>query len=330
HGPHLHGRRAPVRARHGFREGRAWPGARRPGHRDGGDVPERAHRRGRDRGHDRIRRHRPAPVALPRWSADLRLLAPSGRAPAHGPDARRVPDRLRQPRPDSARGRPRQHPPAGRGRRARPGRPRGVHQRRAHGNPRRHQYPAPAAGGQGRPRRGPGRTLATDGRADGSRAAPIAAWTWPAPRRAPACGYHRFPHRIGLPPDMSIESLADTARAMVAAGKGILAIDESSATLARRFAEVGIHNSEANRRAYRELLLTAPGLGEWISGVILYDETIRQSTREGVPFARHLAGLGILPGIKVDKGTQPLAGCPGEVVTEGLDGLRPRLEEYYK
>jgi len=129
---------------------------------------------------------------------------------------------------------------------------------------------------------------------------------------------------------MSIESLADTARAMVAAGKGILAIDESSATLARRFAEVGIHNSEANRRAYRELLLTAPGLGEWISGVILYDETIRQSTREGVPFARHLAGLGILPGIKVDKGTQPLAGCPGEVVTEGLDGLRPRLEEYYK
>ena len=129
---------------------------------------------------------------------------------------------------------------------------------------------------------------------------------------------------------MSIETLAETAQALVAAGKGILAIDESSATLARRFAEVGVHNSEANRRAYRELLLTAPGLGEWISGVILYDETIRQSTREGVPFARHLADHGILPGIKVDKGTQPLAGCPGEVVTEGLDGLRPRLEEYYK
>ncbi len=129
---------------------------------------------------------------------------------------------------------------------------------------------------------------------------------------------------------MSIETLAETARAMVAAGKGILAIDESSATIARRFAEVGIHNSEANRRAYRELLLTAPGLSDSISGAILYDETIRQSTRDGVPFAQYLAGQGILPGIKVDKGTQPLAGCPGEVVTEGLDGLRARLEEYYK
>ena len=129
---------------------------------------------------------------------------------------------------------------------------------------------------------------------------------------------------------MSIETLPETASALVAPGKGILAIDESSATIARRFAEVGIHNSEANRRAYRELLLTAPGLGEWISGVILYDETIRQSTGDGVPFARYLAEQGIVPGIKVDKGTQPLAGCPGEVVTEGLDGLRPRLEEYYK
>ncbi|MDH5834583.1 class I fructose-bisphosphate aldolase [Luteimonas kalidii] len=129
---------------------------------------------------------------------------------------------------------------------------------------------------------------------------------------------------------MSIETLAETAQAMVAAGKGILAIDESSATLARRFADVGIPNSEANRRAYRELLITTPQLGEHISGAILYDETIRQSTRDGVPFARVLADSGILPGIKVDKGTQPLAGCPGEVVTEGLDGLRARLEEYYK
>jgi fructose-bisphosphate aldolase class I len=129
---------------------------------------------------------------------------------------------------------------------------------------------------------------------------------------------------------MSIETLAETAQAMVAAGKGILAIDESSATLARRFADVGIPNSEANRRAYRELLITTPGLGEHISGAILYDETIRQATREGVPFAQVLADSGILPGIKVDKGTQPLAGCPGEVVTEGLDGLRARLEEYYK
>ncbi|TYT25767.1 fructose-bisphosphate aldolase class I [Luteimonas viscosa] len=129
---------------------------------------------------------------------------------------------------------------------------------------------------------------------------------------------------------MSIETLAETARAMVAAGKGILAIDESTSTLARRFEGVGIANNEGNRRAYRELLLTTPRLDQYISGAILYDETIRQSTREGVPFARFMADNGILPGIKVDKGTQPLAGCPGEVVTEGLDGLRPRLEEYYK
>ncbi|WP_202844130.1 class I fructose-bisphosphate aldolase [Luteimonas saliphila] len=129
---------------------------------------------------------------------------------------------------------------------------------------------------------------------------------------------------------MSIETLAETARAMVAAGKGILAIDESTSTLARRFEGVGVPNNEANRRAYRELLLSTPRLGQYISGAILYDETIRQSTRDGVPFTRVMADNGILPGIKVDKGTQPLAGCPGEVVTEGLDGLRPRLEEYYK
>ena len=129
---------------------------------------------------------------------------------------------------------------------------------------------------------------------------------------------------------MSIEDLDQTARTLVAVGKGILAIDESGPTLARRFAEVGLANSEANRRAYRELLVTAPGLAASISGVALSDETIRQSTRDGVPFARYLADQGILAGIKVDKGTQPLAGCPGEVVTEGLDGLRARLEEYYK
>ena len=128
---------------------------------------------------------------------------------------------------------------------------------------------------------------------------------------------------------MSIEQLAETAQAMVAAGKGIIAIDESTSTIAKRFAGVGIENSEENRRAYRELLLTAPKLSDYISGAILYDETIRQSTKDGVPFAKYMAQNGIIPGIKVDKGTHPLAGCPGEVVTEGLDGLRDRLKEYY-
>ncbi|WP_147652555.1 class I fructose-bisphosphate aldolase [Vulcaniibacterium gelatinicum] len=127
---------------------------------------------------------------------------------------------------------------------------------------------------------------------------------------------------------MSIEQLADTARAMVAPGKGIIAIDESTATIAKRFAAVGIENTEENRRAYRELLLTTPKLGDYISGAILFDETIRQSTRAGVPFTKVMMDNGIIPGIKVDKGTQPLAGFPGEVVTEGLDGLRDRLKEY--
>jgi fructose-bisphosphate aldolase, class I len=129
---------------------------------------------------------------------------------------------------------------------------------------------------------------------------------------------------------MSIEQLAETAQAMVAAGKGIIAIDESNTTIAKRFAGVGIENSEENRRAYREMLLTTPRLGEHISGAILFDETIRQSTKAGVPFTRVMVENGIIPGIKVDKGTQPLAGFPGELVTEGLDGLRARLEEYYK
>ena len=128
---------------------------------------------------------------------------------------------------------------------------------------------------------------------------------------------------------MSIEQLAETARAMVAPGKGIIAIDESSATCAKRFAGVGIENIEENRRAYRELLLTAPNANEYLSGAILFDETIRQKTRDGVPFARYMADHGMIPGIKVDKGTHNLAGFPGEVVTEGLDGLRDRLKEYY-
>ena len=127
---------------------------------------------------------------------------------------------------------------------------------------------------------------------------------------------------------MSIEQLAETAQAMVAPGKGIIAIDESTTTIGKRFAAVGVENTEENRRAYRELLLTTPKLSGHISGAILYDETLRQSTQDGVPFARYLEEHGILPGIKVDKGTTPLAGYPGELVTEGLDGLRARLEEY--
>jgi fructose-bisphosphate aldolase class I len=128
---------------------------------------------------------------------------------------------------------------------------------------------------------------------------------------------------------MSIEQLAETAQAMVARGKGIIAIDESTATIAKRFAGVGVENTEENRRAYREMLLTTPKLGDYISGAILYDETIRQATKAGVPFTKVMMQNGVIPGIKVDKGTQPLAGFQGELVTEGLDGLRDRLKEYY-
>ncbi|MDR7191695.1 class I fructose-bisphosphate aldolase [Luteimonas terrae] len=129
---------------------------------------------------------------------------------------------------------------------------------------------------------------------------------------------------------MSIEQLAETAQAMVAKGKGIIAIDESTGTIGKRFEQVGIPNNEENRRAYREMLLTTPKLSEHISGAILFDETLRQSTKAGLPFAKYLTQNGIIPGIKVDKGTHALAGFPGELVTEGLDGLRARLEEYYK
>jgi fructose-bisphosphate aldolase class I len=129
---------------------------------------------------------------------------------------------------------------------------------------------------------------------------------------------------------MSIDQLAETARAMVAPGKGIIAIDESNATIKKRFDGVGIECTEENRRAYREMLLTTPKLGEHISGAILYDETLRQSTKAGVPFTKVMRDNGILPGIKVDAGAKALAGFPGELVTEGLDGLRDRLKEYAK
>ncbi len=127
---------------------------------------------------------------------------------------------------------------------------------------------------------------------------------------------------------MSIEELETIAQQMVAPGKGIIAIDESTNTIKKRFESVGVPNTEENRRAYREMLLTSPNLSDHISGAILYDETIRQSTKAGVPFTKLMMDKGILPGIKVDMGPVALAGYPDEVVTEGLDGLRDRLNEY--
>jgi fructose-bisphosphate aldolase class I len=124
--------------------------------------------------------------------------------------------------------------------------------------------------------------------------------------------------------------LSKTAAAMVARGKGVLAADESSGTCEKRFKSVGVECTEESRRSYRGLLFTTPGVEQYISGVILFDETLRQKTNEGVLFPDYLAGKGILPGIKVDKGAMDLALCPGEKVTEGLDGLRPRLAEYFK
>src|ERR1700716_4088918 len=125
--------------------------------------------------------------------------------------------------------------------------------------------------------------------------------------------------------------LSKTAAAMLARGKGLLAADESSGTCEKRFKSVGVESTEANRRAYRDLLFTTKGIEEFVSGVILFDETLRQSTLAGnEPFPEFLAGKGIIPGIKVDKGIHDLALWPGEKVTEGLDGLRGRLEEYFK
>jgi fructose-bisphosphate aldolase class I len=127
---------------------------------------------------------------------------------------------------------------------------------------------------------------------------------------------------------MDLESMTRTARALVAPGKGILAADESTPTMARRLAAIGVESTEERRRAYRQILFTAEGAAEFISGVILFDETIRQRADDGTPFVELLRRTGVIPGIKVDRGTTPLAGFPGEVVTEGLDGLRDRLAEY--
>jgi fructose-bisphosphate aldolase class I len=127
---------------------------------------------------------------------------------------------------------------------------------------------------------------------------------------------------------MSIEQLESIAQQMVARGKGIIAIDESNSTIKKRFDSVSIECTEENRRAYREMLLTTPKLGEHISGAILYDETLRQSTKSGERFVDVMMKAGVLPVIKVDRGTVALGGFPGELVTEGLDGLRDRLKEY--
>jgi fructose-bisphosphate aldolase class I len=128
---------------------------------------------------------------------------------------------------------------------------------------------------------------------------------------------------------MSWDELYDTARAIVADDKGILAADESTGTIKKRFDAIGLESTEETRRAYRNLLFTTPGMEEFIGGVIMYDETIRQRADDGTPFAELLAAKGVVPGIKVDTGAKPLALFPGELVTEGLDGLRERLAEYH-
>jgi fructose-bisphosphate aldolase class I len=127
---------------------------------------------------------------------------------------------------------------------------------------------------------------------------------------------------------MAAQELEATARALVAEGKGILAADESDGTIKKRFDSIGVESTEENRRGYRDLLFTTEGVEEYISGVILFDETIRQSSADGTPFPKLLESKGIIPGIKVDQGAKPLALAEGETITEGLDGLRERLTEY--
>jgi fructose-bisphosphate aldolase class I len=127
---------------------------------------------------------------------------------------------------------------------------------------------------------------------------------------------------------MNIQMLTDTAKALVAGDKGLLAMDESNPTCNKRFAKLDISQTAEARRAYRQLIITTHGLGESISGVILYDETIRQQKKDGTPFLNVLGDAGIIPGIKVDTGAKDLAAHPGEKITEGLDGLRERLKEY--
>ena len=129
---------------------------------------------------------------------------------------------------------------------------------------------------------------------------------------------------------MTLQMLRDTARVLVADDKGLLAMDESTPTCNRRFSSLGIPQTVAARRAYREMIVTTADLGKYISGAILYDETIRQQRNDGTPFVKVLIDAGIIPGIKVDAGAKEFAGHPGEKVTEGLDGLRDRLAEYVR
>src|SRR6202789_3319540 len=129
---------------------------------------------------------------------------------------------------------------------------------------------------------------------------------------------------------MNAQELTDTARTLVAGDKGLLAMDESNPTCNKRFAKLGISRTVEARRDYRELIVTTPRLGECISGVILYDETIRQQKKDGTPFVKVITGAGIIPGIKVDTGAKDMGGHPGEKITEGLDGLRGRLKEYFQ
>jgi fructose-bisphosphate aldolase, class I len=129
---------------------------------------------------------------------------------------------------------------------------------------------------------------------------------------------------------MNTAELNATARALVAKNRGILAADESTSTIKKRFDTIKLESTEENRRTYREMLFTAAGAQDYISGVIMYDETLRQKTKDGTPFAAYLSKHGMVPGIKVDMGAKPLAAFPGETITEGLDGLRERLAEYYK
>ena len=128
---------------------------------------------------------------------------------------------------------------------------------------------------------------------------------------------------------MDTRLMTETARAMVAPGKGLLAADESAGTCKKRFDAVKVESTEENRRAYRELLFTAPGIEQHVSGVILFDETLRQSTKDGTNFGKYLGSRGIIPGIKVDAGAHDMALHPGEKVTEGLDGLQKRMAEYF-
>jgi fructose-bisphosphate aldolase class I len=129
---------------------------------------------------------------------------------------------------------------------------------------------------------------------------------------------------------VNTHELIETAKSLIANHKGLLAMDESTPTCNKRFAKLGIPQTEEARRAYREMIVTAPGLGESISGAILYDETIRQQKTDGTPFLKILTDAGIIPGIKVDSGAKDMAGHPGEKVTEGLDGLRDRLKDYFQ